>query len=81
MTSLTARRFGLRDRGVLRAGAYADLVVFDPDTVLDKATFEAPARPAAGIELVLVNGRIVWQDGAHSGARPGRPLRRQALNG
>jgi N-acyl-D-amino-acid deacylase len=81
MTSLTARRFGLTDRGVLREGAYADLVVFDPDTVLDTATFEAPARPAAGIETVLVNGRIVWEDGAHSGARPGRALRRQALHG
>ena len=77
MTSLTAVQFGLKDRGVLRPGAYADLVLFDPDTVLDSATFEHPKRPASGIELVVVNGRVVWQNGAHSGDRPGRALRRQ----
>ena len=80
MTSLTARQFGLKDRGVLRAGAYADLVLFDPDTVADTATFDEPKRPAAGIELVMVNGRIVWQDGAHTGVRPGRALRRGDLD-
>jgi N-acyl-D-amino-acid deacylase len=80
MTSLTARQFGLRDRGVLRRGAYADLVMFDPDTVLDTATFEAPKRPAAGIEMVLVNGRIVWEGAAPTGNRPGRALRRQDLD-
>ena len=77
MTSLTARQFGLKDRGVLREGAYADLVLFDPETVLDTATFDDPKRPAAGIRMVLVNGRTVWEEGGHSGARPGRPLRRQ----
>ncbi len=77
MTSLTAGQFGLKDRGVLRAGAFADLVLFDPDRVLDTATFDDPKRPAAGITMVLVNGRTVWEDGSHSGARPGRPLRRQ----
>ena len=80
MTSLSAQRFGLKDRGVLRAGAYADLAVFDPDTVLDAATFDDPKQPAKGIEMVLVNGRVVWQDGQHSGARPGRALRRQDLD-
>jgi len=53
--------------------------VFDPDRVIDRATFEQPARPAAGIAHVLVNGTLVWQDGAHTGARPGRALRRQAM--
>ena len=77
MTSLTAGQFGLKDRGVLREGAYADLVLFDPETVIDTATFDDPKRPAAGIRMVLVNGRTVWEDGGHSGARPGRPLRRQ----
>lgn len=77
MTSLTAAQFGLKDRGVLREGAFADLVLFDPETVIDTATFDDPKRPAAGIDLVLVNGRTVWQAGSHSGARPGRALRRQ----
>ena len=80
MTSLTAVQFGLKDRGVLRTGAYADLVLFDPDTVLDSATFEDPKRPATGIDLMLVNGRVVWQNGAHSGDRPGRALLRQDLD-
>ena len=80
MTGLTAATFGLRDRGVLRVGAFADLVLFDPATVIDRATFEAPTRPAAGIELVLVNGRPVWRDGAPTGERPGRALRRADLD-
>jgi N-acyl-D-amino-acid deacylase len=80
MTGLTAATFGLRDRGVLRVGAFADLVLFDPATVIDRATFEAPTRPAAGIELVLVNGRPVWRAGAPTGERPGRALRRGNLD-
>ncbi len=80
MTSLSAARFGMKDRGVLREGAYADLVVFDPDTVLDAATFDNPKQPATGILTVVVNGRAVWQDGQHTGARPGRALRRQDLD-
>ena len=80
MTSLSAARFGLKDRGVLRAGAYADLVVFDPATVIDAATFETPKQPAKGIDMVFVNGRMVWHDGAHTGERPGRALRRQELD-
>ena len=80
MTSLTARQFGLKDRGTLREGAYADLVLFDPDTVRDRATFDDPKQPAAGIEAVWVNGRAVWESGAHTGNRPGRALRRQDLD-
>ena len=57
MTALPAAQFGLTDRGVLRAGAYADLVLFDPATIADRATFEQPTTPAAGIAQVLVNGR------------------------
>jgi N-acyl-D-amino-acid deacylase len=78
MTSLTAQRFGLIDRGVLREGAYADVVVFDAERIIDRATFEQPKLPAAGIELVLVNGTPVWRDGAATGERPGRALRRAA---
>lgn len=76
MTSLSAAQFGLKDRGVLKAGAYADLVLFDPATISDSATFERPTEPAAGIAWVMVNGRTVWRDGASTGDRPGRALRR-----
>jgi len=76
MTSLTAGRFGLEGRGVLREGGHADLVLFDPQTVRDIADFEHPARPAAGIHQVWTNGRCVWRDGGPTGARPGRALRR-----
>jgi N-acyl-D-amino-acid deacylase len=79
MTSLPAARFGLTDRGVLRRGAYADLVLFDPKTIIDRASFERPKTPAAGIELVMVNGRAVWRAGHATGDRPGRVLRRKEL--
>jgi len=75
MTSLTADRFGLTDRGVLRVGAFADLVLFDPDEVIDTATFDEPVQAAAGVNQVFVNGRTVWRSGDHSGARPGKVLR------
>jgi N-acyl-D-amino-acid deacylase len=77
MTSLPAGWFGFVDRGVVRPGAFADLVVFDAATVADTGTFSEPARPAAGIDLVMVNGRIVWRAGEHTGARPGRVVRRE----
>jgi N-acyl-D-amino-acid deacylase len=76
MTSLPASVFGLEDRGMLREGAYADLVVFDPDAIIDAATFESPAVTALGIELVMVNGRPVWRNGGSTDARPGRVLQR-----
>ncbi len=75
MTGLPARRLGLADRGVVRAGAKADLVVFDPKRVGDQATYEDPHRYPVGIEHVLVNGRIVVRDGEHTGSLPGRLLR------
>ena len=75
MTSLSAAEFGLADRGHVAAGAYADLCVFDARDIIDSATFEDPMTPAAGIDTVLVNGRVVWSDGAATGARPGRALR------
>lgn len=80
MTGLSAGRFGLAERGVLKPGAMADLVLFDPQTVADTATFEQPKNPARGIDLVVVNGRVVWRDGAGTGARPGRAIRLQALS-
>lgn len=76
MTGLSARRFGLTDRGEIRAGAFADLVVFDPALVADIATYDDPHQPPAGIAHVFVNGAQVVKDGAHTHARPGRTLRR-----
>jgi N-acyl-D-amino-acid deacylase len=76
MTGLTARNFGLRDRGVLVEGAHADLVLFDPDSVDEAATYAAPVAPARGIETVIVNGAVVWRDGRPTGARPGQVLGR-----
>ena len=62
MTSLPASVFGLADRGLVREGAYADLVLFDPARVRDRATYEDPRRPADGIERVFVNGRQAWPE-------------------
>jgi dihydroorotase/N-acyl-D-amino-acid deacylase len=76
MTSVPAGRLGLRDRGVVREGAFADLVVLDPATVADRATIAEPATYPVGIEHVVVNGRIAILDGAETGDRPGRLLRR-----
>jgi len=76
MTGLTARRFGLAGRGELTVGAAADITLFNAATVADAATFSAPIRAAKGIELVMVNGEVVWRDGRSSGARPGRVVRR-----
>ena len=76
MTGLTARTFGLKDRGVLKEGAYADLCLFDAETVDEAVTFAHPIKPAIGIEAVITNGTIVWRDGKATGARPGRVLRR-----
>ena len=79
MTGLSAARFGLAGRGIVRPGAYADLCVFDPETVIDRATFAEPTLPAAGIEHVFVNGSPVWSEGKPTGERPGRALRRQLM--
>jgi len=78
MTNLPARRLGLTDRGVLRVGAFADIVVYDPNAVRDVATYAQPHRPAEGIDTVIVNGRIVWERGQWTGLLPGRVLRRNA---
>ncbi|HWI80776.1 D-aminoacylase [Ramlibacter sp.] len=74
MTGLTARNFGLPDRGVLREGAFADLTLFDADQVDEAASYEHPIAPARGIEQVIVNGVVVWRDGRSTGAHPGRVL-------
>ena len=76
MTGLTARTFGLADRGVLKKGYAADITVFDAGTVDEAASFARPIQPAKGIDTVIVNGEIVWRDAQPTGARPGRVLAR-----
>jgi N-acyl-D-amino-acid deacylase len=76
MTSLPAQQFGLRERGLIAPGMHADLVVFDEERVVDRATYENPFVPPEGIRDVYVNGRAVVRDGQVTGARPGRVLRR-----
>src|SRR5437016_6939755 len=78
MTGLTARTFGLKDRGQLKPGLCADMVAFDAATVDQAATFAKPIQPAKGIDTVIVNGSIVWRSGKPTGARPGRVLARTA---
>lgn len=76
MTGLTAAKFGLADRGVLREGAFADLVLLDARSVIDRATFAEPTIPATGIHRVWTNGLPVWREGRATGQRPGQVLRR-----
>lgn len=77
MTSFPAQRFKLNDRGLVRAGFKADLVLFDPNTIIDRATFQEPQLTATGVKRVFVNGAEVWIDTAVTGQRPGKPLRHQ----
>ncbi len=79
-TSLPAQRMGLHDRGLLRAGAFADITIFDPATVNDVATFDDPHRPSVGIEYVIVNGVISLDHGKMTGRLGGRPLRGPGYN-
>jgi dihydroorotase/N-acyl-D-amino-acid deacylase len=74
MSGAPAKRLGLADRGVLKEGLKADLVVFDPDTVRDTATFEKPHQYAEGVALVVINGQPVFENGRMTAARPGRVL-------
>lgn len=77
MTGLTARQFGLKDRGIIAPAMAADLCVFDADAVIDKATFDDPERASLGIDWVIVNGQVAWRKG-EPGALAGRLLRRRA---
>ncbi|HEU4875048.1 MAG TPA: D-aminoacylase [Pyrinomonadaceae bacterium] len=76
MTSLPAQRFKLKDRGLIRAGFKADLVVFDARSIIDRATFQQPQLTSEGVQRVFVNGVEVWSDGKVTGERPGQALRR-----
>jgi N-acyl-D-amino-acid deacylase len=76
MTSLPASVFGIEGRGELREGAFADLIVFDPEKVIDRATYQNPRALADGMDWVIVNGTIARRDGAFTGARAGRVLKK-----
>lgn len=76
MTGLTANNFGLTGRGTLAVGQCADVVVFDADTVLDRASYDDPTQAAVGIDAVVVNGTLTWQHGKHLGARSGQVIMR-----
>jgi len=77
MTGLTARNFGLHERGTLAVGKHADIVIFDAGTIRDAADYDTPTRAAEGIDTVIVNGVITWRDGTHSGARNGQVITRR----
>jgi N-acyl-D-amino-acid deacylase len=76
MSGLTAQHVGIRDRGTIRVGAAADLVLLNPDTVADRATLKDPSQLSVGIERVWVNGQPVWQQGKTTAARPGKSIKR-----
>ena len=75
MTSLNAHKLGITDRGLLRAGLRADVTLFDPNKVIDKSTYENPFQYGEGIEYVIVNGKLVLDQGKPTGEKPGRALR------
>jgi N-acyl-D-amino-acid deacylase len=75
MSSFPAGRLGLKDRGIIAEGMKADLVLFDPETVIDRSTYQEPGKLPAGMEKVFVNGELVWDRDKPTGARPGRVLR------
>lgn len=78
ITSLSAAKLGLHDRGLIRPGNYADLTIFDPERIIDRATYTQPFQYSEGVEYVVVNGVPVLEKGKHTGARPGRALRHGA---
>ena len=75
LSGLPATNLGLDHRGLLQPGMYADVVVFDPATIADRATYEKPHQYAVGVRHVFVNGVAVLKDGEHTGAKPGRALK------
>jgi len=76
MTSLPARQFRIAERGELRKGYYADVLVFDPERIGDVATYDDPARYSVGMDTVIVNGQIAFSNGKPTGISAGRVLRR-----
>ncbi len=81
MTSAVTTRLSIQDRGVLREGLFADVVIFDPATIIDHATFEKPHQVSEGVRDVFVNGVAVLRNGVHTGAKPGRAVRGPGYRG
>ncbi len=81
VSSAVATRVGILDRGLLREGMYADVVVFDPESIIDRATFADPHQLSVGVREVFVNGVAVVRDGNHTGAKPGRIVRGPGYRG
>jgi N-acyl-D-aspartate/D-glutamate deacylase len=75
ITSLPAQREHLRDRGLLKEGFFADITIFDPATIIDKATYTDPAQLSVGVKYVFVNGQLEFADGKMTGVNAGRALR------
>ena len=80
MSSFPAQKLGLKDRGLLMPGMWADIVIFDPSKIIDKATYQDPHQYPEGIEYVIVNGEIVVNKGKHTGKLPGKILRATSHN-
>jgi N-acyl-D-aspartate/D-glutamate deacylase len=78
-TSHNAAKVRIFDRGLLRPGMWADVTVFNPDTIIDKATYDNPHQYSVGVEYVIVNGKLVVDGGKHTGARPGKVLSGPAM--
>jgi N-acyl-D-amino-acid deacylase len=80
MSSLNASKLGIRDRGLIQPGMFADLTIFDADEVMDRSTYEDPFQYSEGIKYVIVNGQVVLDQGKHTGAHPGRALRHKSTS-
>ena len=81
MSSAVTTRLSIQYRGILREGLYADIVMFDPETIIDRATFEDPHQLSVGMQHVLVNGVPVVRNGRHTDAKPGRVVRGPGYTG
>jgi N-acyl-D-aspartate/D-glutamate deacylase len=80
ITSLPAQREHLVGRGLIKEGFFADITIFNPDSIIDKATYTQPAQLAEGVQFVLVNGQVVFENGKATGAMPGRALKGQGIS-
>ena len=76
MTGLSARNFGLNNRGLVKVGYFADITLFNASTIIDNASYEQPKQAASGISYVIVNGEVAWENNGPTGKRAGRVLRR-----